>query len=78
MCCVLQLLTGVLGDVKQSYELVAWPRIALVQRRIWSPAEDSLLWLGVIRCVARTQPLPGRWHPWEGRSCAWQGCVTLM
>lgn len=46
----LQVLHTVLGSFKPSFDSVAWPRMALNQRRNWTPAEDSLLWLGMIRC----------------------------
>lgn len=56
VCCFLcefwlQLLHTVLGGVKASFDSVAWPRMTLAQRRNWTPAEDSLLWLGIIRCA---------------------------
>jgi hypothetical protein len=46
---LLQLLHNVLGGVKGTFESAAWPIASMGQRRNWSTAEDSLLWLGIIR-----------------------------
>lgn len=44
---------AVLGDVKPLLEVVALPRMQLGQLHVkaWTPAEDNLLWLGIIRWV---------------------------
>jgi len=46
---VLQLLNTVLSGCHQSYDSVVWPRIKVAQHNNWTTAEDSLLWLGIIR-----------------------------
>lgn len=67
---LLQLLHNVLGGVKATFESAAWPVAAMGQRRNWTTAEDSLLWLGIIRSGTCLQHMLGSQTAWAQHSWA--------